>query len=250
MGQGKAGGKLADMVAIITGGGKGIGKMIALGFAEQGANVVVCGRNLSSLEQVSQEARRLRVAAVPVKADVSVESEVESMVEQTVKTFGRIDILVNNAGIPGPMSLIIDITKEAWDEVINPNLTGMFLCSKAALKHMMKQGKGNIINVSSGAGRTGGKVRSLPYNVSKFGVEGLTYALALQMKPYSICVNALRPGIMDTDFHRHSPPDWRAKMRPPENVKKLAIFLALQTVATMTGESVDLAEWESHTQAD
>jgi len=250
MGQDRAAGKLAGMIAIVTGGGKGIGKAIALGFAEEGASVVVCGRNLHFLEQVSQELRQQGTAAIAVKVDVSIESEVESMIEQTIKTFGKIDILVNNAGIPGPMNLITDISKEVWDEVINTNLTGMFLCSKAVLKHMMEQGKGNIINISSGAGRTGGKVRSLPYNVSKFGAEGLTYAMALQMKPHNISVNALRPGIMDTAFHMFSPQDWRVKMRPPERVKSLAVYLATQTVDTMTGESVDLAEWESHLQAD
>ena len=242
--------KLKDMVAIVTGGGKGIGKSIALAFAAEGANLVVSGRTPSLLEQVSQEAGRMGASIIPVPTDVSVEDEVENMVAQAIKTFGKIDILVNNAGIPGPRDLITDISKEAWDEVININLTGIFLCSRAVLRHMIKRRSGNIINVSSGAGRRGGRggrVRSLPYNVSKFGVEGLTYALALQMKPYGICVNALRPGRMDTDFHKESPPDWKVDIRQPDDVKKLAVFLALQTVDTMTGESVDLKEWEQST---
>ena len=236
--------KLKDMVAIVTGGGKGIGKSITLAFAAEGANLVIAGRTTSLLEQASQEARQMGATIIPVPTDVSVEDEVENMVAQAIKTFGKIDILVNNAGIPGPRDLITDISKEAWDEVININMTGIFLCSRAVLRHMIKRRSGNIINVSSGAGRRGGKVRSLPYNVSKFGVEGLTYALALQMKPYGICVNALRPGRMDTDFHKESPPDWKVDIRQPDDVKKLAVFLALQTVDTMTGESVDLKEWE------
>jgi len=242
----KADRKLRDMVAIVTGGGKGIGKAIALGFAEEGASLIVCGRTPSLLEQVSHEASQLGAPVIPVKADVSIESEVENMVAQALNTFGKIDILVNNAGIPGPLGLITDTSYEAWNEVIKTNLTGIFLCSKAVLRHMIERRQGNIINISSGAGRRGGKVRSLPYNISKFGVEGFTYALALQMKPYGICVNALRPGIMDTDFHRESPPEWKLKMRPPDDVKNLAVFLALQTVDTMTGESVYLREWESH----
>lgn len=242
--------KLEDMVAIVTGGGRGIGKSIALAFAAEGANLVVSGRTASLLEQVNQEARQMGASIIPVPTDVSVEYEVGNMVEQAIRTFGKIDILVNNAGIPGPLELITDISKEAWDEVININLTGAFLCSRAVLRHMIKRRKGNIINVSSGGGRRGGRVRSLPYNISKFGIEGLTYALALQMKPYGICVNALRPGIVDTDFHKESPPEWKVKMRQPDDVKKLAVFLALQTVDTMTGESVDLREWEQGIQTN
>ncbi len=239
--------KLKGKVAIVTGGGKGIGRSIVLAFAAEGANLVVCGRTFSLLERVSQEARKMGASIIPVQTDVSVVPEVENMVEQTLKAFGKIDILVNNAGIPGPLGLMTDISKEAWDEVININLTGMFLCSRAVLRHMIKRRKGNIINISSGAGRRGSinRIRSLPYNVAKFGVEGLTYALALQMKPYGICVNALRPGIVDTDFHKESPPEWKVRMRQPDEVKELAVFLALQTVDTMPGESVDLREWES-----
>ena len=236
--------KLEHRVAIVTGGGKGIGKSIALAYAAEGANLVVCGRTISLLEEASQEASEMGARIIPVCTDVSVESEVENMVEQALNAFGRIDILVNNAGISGPRDLITDISKEVWHEVIDTNLTGMFLCSKAVLRHMMKQRSGNIINVSSGAGRRGGGVRSLPYSVSKFGVEGLTYALASQMKPYGICVNALGPTRMDTDFHKESSPEWKAKMRQPDDVQKFAVFLALQTVDTMTGESVDLGEWE------
>lgn len=243
--------KLESMVAIVTGGGRGIGRAITLAFAEQGANLVICGRTFSLLEGVSQEAQQLGAAIMPVKTDVSVESDVENMVAQAVRRFGRIDVLVNNAGVPGPLGLITDLTREAWDEVISINLTGLVLCSRAVLRHMMKQGKGNIINVSSGAGtRAGGRVRSLPYTVSKFGVEGLTFALAMQMKPYGVCVNALRPGPMDTDFHKTSPAAWRVNLRQPGDVGKLAIFLAQQTVSTMTGESIDLREWKSRHRQD
>lgn len=240
--------KLRDKVAIITGGGKGIGRAIALGFAEEGANLVVCGRNPSYLEDVCREAWSMGTSAIPVTVDVSIEHEVKSMVEETLKVFGKVDILVNNAGVAGPLGLITGISKKVWDEVININLTGIFLCSRAVLQHMVERRTGNIINLSSGAGLRGARVRSLPYGVSKFGVEGLTYGLAIQLKPYGICVNALRPGPHDTGFHKDTPPKFREgewkQMRKPNGVSKLAVFLALQTVDTMTGESVDLIEWE------
>ncbi|MFC1971841.1 SDR family NAD(P)-dependent oxidoreductase [Chloroflexota bacterium] len=244
--------QLKDRVAIITGGSKGIGRSIAMAYAEQGANLVICGRNESLLDEVSREAGALGVSVLPVRTDVSVEADVENMVERALKEFGQIDILVNNAGIPGPTVLITEIKKADWDAVVGTNVTGVFLCSRAVLRHMIGQGKGNIVNISSGAGKMVKVVRSLSYNVSKFAVEGLTAATALQMKPYGICVNALRPGMIDTDFHKDTPEEWRAKMPPmrqPDVVKEMAVFLALQTVDTMTGESVDLAEWEKSRQS-
>jgi 3-oxoacyl-[acyl-carrier protein] reductase len=240
--------KLRDKVAIVTGGGRGIGRAVALGFAREGANLVVCGRNLSDLEDVCWEAGSLGTSVLPIRADVSNELEVEAMVQEALNVFKKVDILVNNAGVAGPLGLITGISKKAWDEVININLTGIFLCSRAVLQHMVERRTGNIINLSSGAGLRGARVRSLPYGVSKFGVEGLTYGLAIQLKPYGICVNALRPGPHDTGFHKDTPRELREgewkQMRKPNGVSKLAVFLALQTVDTMTGESVDLIEWE------
>ena len=240
--------KLKDRIAIVTGGGKGIGRSIALAFAEEGASVAICGRHLPLLEEVSNEAREVGATIIPIKADVAEETEVENMVAQTLKTFGKIDILVNNAGTGGPLGLLTEISKAQWDEVININITGMFLCARAVLRDMIKRKSGNIINLSSGAGFRWGKVgKPLPYrlgySVSKFAIEGFTYALATQMKPYGICVNALRPGAMDTDIHKGSPAEWYVGMRKPDEVKPFAVFMALQTADTMTGESIDLKEW-------
>lgn len=246
--------RLKGKVAIITGGGKGIGKAIVLGFAKEGADLVICGRTVSSLDEVCQEAHSMGISAVPIQADISIESEVESVVDKAVKLFEKIDILVNNAGVAGPRGLITNISKKTWDDILNINLTGMFLCSRAVLTHMIKRRTGNIINLSSGAGLRTARVRSLPYGVSKFGVEGLTYALAVQMKPYGICVNALRPGPHDTGIHQDTPPELRTgawkNMREPNGVSKLAVFLALQTVETMTGESIDLLELEKNFQSN
>ena len=233
---------LKNKVAIVTGGGKGIGKSIALAFAEEGAITVICGRTLSLLQQVSQVARKESII-VPIQADVSIESQVENMVAQVIQKFGKIDILVNNAGILGPTELVTNLSKEAWDGVINTNLTGSFLCSRVVLRHMIRKRCGNIINISADSGRIGGRVRSIVYVVSKFGIEGLTYALAIQMKPYGICVNALRPGVIDTDIIKGMS-ELKTEMEKPDVVKRLAIYMASQTVDTMTGESISRKEWE------
>lgn len=248
--------KLEGKVAIITGGGQGIGRALSLAFAREGASLVVCGRTVSFLEEVCEEAVRTGGAsALAVRADVGVQSDVARMVKKAVKAFGKVDVLVNNAGVPGPTGLVTGIGKEAWDAVLRVNLTGMFLCSKAVVCHMMERGSGAVVNVSSGAGiRGSARVRSLPYVVSKFGVEGFTLALATQMKPYGVSVNAMRPGPLDTAFHKDTPPEfrtdqWKAMPRPEATgVGRLAVFLACQTVDTMTGESIDLKEWEKDPQ--
>jgi len=236
--------RLADKVVIVTGGGRGIGKAVALGLAAEGARLAVCGRTLADLEQVCRQVKAIGSSAIPIKVDVTDESRVEAMVAESLGAYGQIDVLINNAGVSPPRVLITETTKEVWDQVIDVNLTGVFLCTRAAVRHMLGRKSGNIINLSSGAGRFGGKASSFIYSSSKFGVEGFTYSLAKQLKPYGICVNAIRPGPTDTDMHKDKPPEFRARLRNPADVGRLAVFLALQTVETMTGESVDLKEWE------
>jgi 3-oxoacyl-[acyl-carrier protein] reductase len=238
--------KLRDRVAIVTGGGRGIGRAIALDFAREGANVVACGRNQTFLEEVSQEARRAGCSVLAVRTDVSIEGEVERMVDEAVKKFGKIDILVNNAAISGPRGLITDVSKEEWDEVLNINLTGTFLCSKAVLKHMIKSGTGNIINVTTSKGWKRRRPGAVPYRASKSGMEGFTLVLAKQMKPYGICVNAMGPATTDTDMQKNMSlaQKRRWRMWRPDEVSKLAVFLALQTVDTLTGASIDFPQWQ------
>jgi len=238
--------RLRDRVAIVTGGAYGIGKAIVFDFAREGSNVVVCDINESNLSETQQEASKAGISITAVKADITKEPEVNRMVEEALKEFGGIDILVNNAAVNGPLGLITEISKKEWNKVLDTNLTGMYLCSKAVLKHMIERGTGNIINLSSGAGLRGAMIRRLPYAVSKFGVEGFTYALAQQIKPYGIWVNAMRPAPADTSMAKDLPPERRAKLRKPEEISKLAVFLALQTVDTMTGESVDFKDWEKN----
>ena len=242
--------KISGKVAIITGAGKGIGRSIALALAEEGAHVVVASRSQTDIDSVAREAAQLKVDALAIKTDVTQEVHVKKMAEKTLATFQHIDILVNNAGISGPTGFITDISVEDWDSTINTNLKGMFLCSQAVLPQMIKQKGGNIINISSGAGkRTRNQsflspTRSLVYSVSKFGVEGFTLALASQVNEFNINVNSLGPGPTDTRIHASKPPEVRAKMRKADDIKQVAVFLASQGTMGLTGESIDVAMWE------
>jgi len=175
--------KLKGKVAIITGGGMGIGRSITLAFAEEGANVVVVSRNQSEIDAVAKEAAAFKVRTLSIRTDVSQRKEVEEMVKKTLSEFERIDILMNNAAVAGPTDFITQIKEEDWDSTININLKGMFLCAQAVVPQMIKQKTGNIINMSSGSGVKKKEdsfispTRSLVYNVSKAGVEMFTLLL-------------------------------------------------------------------------
>lgn len=243
--------KLEGKTAIVTGAGMGIGRSIALAFAEEGANTVVVSRTQADIDNVAREISKFNAGSLAVRADVSIEKQVEEMLRRTLETFGRIDILVNNAVAHGPTHFITQINVKDWDNTLEVNLRGVFLCCKAVLPTMMKQKSGNIINMSSGAGKRtreisfGSPTRSLVYSVTKFGVEGFTLALASQVNKFNINVNALRPGPTDTRAHAGASPEKKAMLRKPEEIKKVAVFLASQGLMGITGESIDAAAWET-----
>ncbi len=243
--------KLEGKTAIVTGAGMGIGRSIALSFAEEGANTVVISRTQADIDNVVREVSKYNAGSLGVKADVSIEGQVEEMVRRTLETFGRIDILVNNAVAHGPTNFITQINVKDWDHTLEVNLRGVFLCSKAVLPTMMKQKSGNIINMSSGAGRRTKEIsfasptRSLVYSVTKFGVEGFTLALAGQVNKFNINVNALRPGPTDTRAHAGASPEKKATLRKPDEIKKVAVFLASQSPMGITGESLDATTWDT-----
>jgi len=242
--------KLSGKVAIITGAGMGIGRSIALAFAEEEASVVLVSRHQSDIDSVANEATALGANALAIRADVSQESEVTEMVNKTLSQFHRIDVLVNNAAVSGLRGLITEIKTEDWDRMMSINVRGMFLCSKAVVPVMIKQREGNIINLSSGAGILTkddsflSTRNSLPYCVSKFAVEGFTLVLAAQLNRFNINVNALRPGPSDTRAHASAPPELKAQLRKPDQVKAVALFLATQGPAGITGESILAASWD------
>ena len=187
--------RLRGKVALITGSTRGIGKEFAMGFAKEGADVIINGRNLEKARGVAQEIESLGVRSMAITADVSLSQDVTKMVEETIQSFGRIDILVNNAGV-NPFILEAEkIKEEGWDQVIDVNLKGVFLCCQAVGKKMIQQGGGKIINISSAAGILG-EQGFLPYSVSKAGVMVLTRILAYEWSRYHIMVNAIAPGLI------------------------------------------------------
>ncbi|HUL31583.1 MAG TPA: SDR family NAD(P)-dependent oxidoreductase [Thermodesulfobacteriota bacterium] len=187
--------RLKGKVALITGSSRGIGKEIAKGFAKEGADIIVNGRMLEKAKPVAKEIEGLGVRTMAIGADVSSSQEVNGMAEEAVKAFGRIDLLVNNAGV-NPFILEAEkIKEEGWDQVLDVNLKGVFLCCQAVGKKMIQQGGGRIINISSTAGMIG-EQGFLPYCVSKAGVMTLTRILAYEWSRYNISVNAIAPGLI------------------------------------------------------
>ncbi len=187
--------KLKEKVTLITGSTRGIGKAFAIGFAREGASIIINGRNLEKALAVAKEIENLGVKSMAITGDVSSSKDVERMVDEAYNSFGRIDILINNAGI-NPFILEAEkIKEEGWDQVLNINLKGVFLCSQAVGRKMIEQGGGRIINISSTAGILG-EQGILPYCVSKAGVIALTRILAYEWSRYNITVNAIAPGLI------------------------------------------------------
>jgi len=183
--------RFVDQVVIVTGGAKGIGWGIAKVFSQEGAKVVVADWDDVNGPKTVEELRQSGGEAIYVKCDVSNEEQVKAMVEETIKTYGRIDVLVNNAGI-GVYKSVLDTSSEDWDRCLDVNLKGVFLCSKYAIPHMLKQGKGNIINISSvHSFQTVNGVA--PYAASKGGITALTRNMAIDYGP-TIRVNSIAPG--------------------------------------------------------
>ena len=242
-------GKLHNQVAIVTGAAQGMGAAIAGRLAAEGAKVVLSDINV---EKVAQVAERISTAAnssvLAMKTDVTKENEVAGMVEMAIEHYGTVGILVNNAGILYP-TRIDNVTKAEWDEVLDVNLNGSFLCSKAVLPIMKENRFGRIINMSSSAGRSVSTLGGVHYTAAKAGVLGLTRGMAKEVAPFGITVNAVCPGLIDTEMAREnrSPEQLRAyeesfpipRLGTPEEVAQLIVFLAMDA-AYSTGASIDI----------
>lgn len=203
--------RLKGKVAIVTGGGTGIGKAIAFDFVKEGAKVAITGRRMNVLEQTVDEIRKMGGEGVGITGDVSNLGDVDRMVNVTINTFGRLDILVNCAGILISADLAHH-TEKVWNDTIDINLKGSFFCIQKAVPEMIKQGKGKIINIASIAGEIGFP-NSAAYCASKGGIMGMTKALAMELAPQKINVNALGPGDIETPLNEHllRDPEYRRK---------------------------------------
>lgn len=239
--------KLQGRVAIVTGSSRGIGKAIAVGFAEQGADVVVAARTEvvknkklpGTIHETGREIEALGRRAVPVKCDVTDEESVNHMVDTALAAFGHIDVLVNNAGVAFYYPLM-ETPLKRWDLVLRVNITGAFLCSKAVLPQMIKQGYGSIINISSLAAnvRNGGTVPTgLAYGVAKAGLDRFTWGLASEVGQFNIAVNCLKPQkVVDTEGMRFwTTEEERKGWTSPEKMVRCATFLATQDAGSVTG---------------
>lgn len=230
-----------EKVVMITGASKGLGKALALAFADEGASLVINARSEESIRPVAEEAESRGAEVLAVAADVSKGADVERMVSDAVERFGRIDVLINNAGVLGPRTKLEEHTEEEWRQVIDANLTGPFLVTKAVIPHMPEGG--SIINVVSGAS-AGPRADWGAYAISKFGVEGLTGNLALELKDRGIRVNSVDPGGMRTEMRAAAYPeeDPTTRITPEENT---AVFLYLVSDESrdVTGERFKAQEF-------
>jgi 3-oxoacyl-[acyl-carrier protein] reductase len=240
--------ELKGLVAIITGSGKGLGKAIAERFSQESAWVSLWDVDLRLVEKMKEALDPSGKRAMAVQADITNEREVEKAVSEVLKKFKRIDVLVNNAGISRHKP-IEGMSLNIWDAVIQTNLTGVFLCSKAVIPIMKRQGRGKIINISSLGGRTGRPGVGVNYAASKAGVIGLTQTLARELGPAGIYVNAIAPGPILTEQSGQYPPEvfatWNVgraiqKDGLPEDVADAAIFLASRRSNWVTGVTLDL----------
>jgi NAD(P)-dependent dehydrogenase (short-subunit alcohol dehydrogenase family) len=240
--------RLDGKVAVVTGGGGGLGTLACCAFAEAGADVVVAARHLDKCEATADKVRALGRKALATSTDVTRREQVDAMVDAAVKAFGRIDILFNNAGITSSRTML-DSPEDEWLRIIDVNVKGTFLCTKAVAPVMKAQGEGRIINMGSVLSKAGMANRSA-YAVSKAGIASFTKSMAFELGPFGITVNALGPTVIVTDLNRelvktqpelygallHRTP--LGRLGQPEDIAGALVFLASPAAAFITGHTL------------
>ena len=239
--------KLAGKVALVTGAAQGIGKAVALLLARNGADIVVSDVNLQKAEETAKEVQTLGRKALAIKVDVAKLDDVEKMVESILAEFGKVDILVNNAGIARD-KLILRMTEEDWDAVLNINLKGTFNCTKTVVRHMSKQKSGKIVNIASVVGEMGNAGQG-NYAASKAGVIGFTKTIAREFAARGINVNAIAPGFIQTAMTDAVPEKAKEELKrmipmerlgQPEDVAQAVLFLVSERSSYITGQVLNV----------
>jgi len=232
---------LEGKAALVTGASQGLGRALALAYAREGASLVINARSEETLEPVAEAVREAGAEVLAVAADVSIAADVERLVEAAVERFGGLDVLVNNAGVLGPKVRLEEYPEDEWRRVLDANLTGPFLVSKAAIPHL--RSGASIVNLVSGVS-VEGRAEWGAYSVSKFGVEGLTQILAAELKDRNIRVNAVDPGGMRTTMRAAAYPqeDPMTRITPEENTA-VFLYLASDESTGVTGERFKAQEF-------
>jgi len=251
---------LQEKVAVITGGGRGIGRAIAQAFAREGAHLVLAARDSASLQETRELVAEYRREVLVVPLDLRLEESVRALAEQTLAHFGKVDILVNNSGIAGPTAPLWEISPEQWRETLDVDLTGPYLCCHAFLPSMLERRAGNILMIGSMTGKRPLFGRT-PYAAAKLGLVGLVRTLAWEVGPSHIRVNLISPGPVEGErigrvlrdmasaqsisieearrlFLRDSPLD---SMAPPDDIANAALFLASDLSGSTTGEDLNVS---------
>ena len=240
---------LKGRTALITGGGRGMGAETARVFAERGVRVLINDVNADLAEAMAGELVSKGRKAAAIGGDVRNEDDVRAMVKRAVDEFGGLQILFNNAGVLRP-TRILDITTEEYDFVVDVSMKGCFLCSREAIPHMKEAGWGRIVNMSSSAGRSVSTLGGCHYTAAKAGMIGLTRAMARELAPHNITVNAVCPGLIDTEMVRITIPpekitEWEntfpiPRLGAPKEVADLVLFLTSEEAAYITGACIDI----------